>query len=343
MFPQLISPRSTGLALAQAADRVPAKLVNGARTSGVLLIARATVQISVGAATALRNRGSVWSLFDRLYINENGRDVSTVRGNVLRYASELQAPSSLSAQRVSSTGVGTYVLEEAAYFQFAHPLSLDPLETAYTERDTRQDFSVQFTMAQSFAGKLATAGGATIVVTGVNVDVIQDFELQQGNGATAPLFIPIIRETIQQVTGDVAADPIYIRTTNAIRQFIISQEDSVLGEVGDILRGFKLKGDYRDIIGPTPITLSDLLLRGEFGFGGAAISSNKAHVALNFQRYGKLSQVLNPAQDSNLRFEISALPSVTGVAAGGTSQIRVTSFELFRDPAVTAPVVPFAY
>jgi len=343
MFPQIISPRSTGLALAQGADRVASKLVNGARTSGVMLVARATVQISVAAATALRNRGSVWALFDRIYINENGRDVSTVRGNVLRYASEVQAPSPLTAQRVTSTGVATYVLEEAAYIQFAHPLSLDPLETAYTERDSRQDFSVQFTMSPNFNGKMATAGGATIAVTGVSVDVVQDYELQTANGLSAPLFIPIIRETIQQVTGDVAADPIYIRTTNAIRQMIISQEDSVLGEVGDILRSFTLKGDYRDIIGPTPLSVTDLLYRGEFGFGGASISSNKSHVALNFQRYGRLSQVLNPVQDSNLRLQISALPSVSGVAAGGTSQIRVTSFELFRAPAVTAPAVPFAY
>jgi hypothetical protein len=341
MYRPIISPRAN-LTLAAGSARTPAKLVNGARNSGVFMVARATVQVSVAAATTLRNRGSVWALFDRIYLNENGTDKSVIKGNVLRFASEMNAPSALTASR-AAVGIATYQLEEAVYLQFADPLSLDPLETAYVEKDTRQDFSVQFDLAANLAARLFTVGPATVAVTNVTVSVEQDYEMPTQGGIRAPLFIPIIVEQIEQITGSVSAQPIYLRTTNLIRKVIISQEDSVLGEVPDVLTALALKGDFRDIIGPTPMDLDDLQLRGEFYSGGAVVTSNRAHVGFNFQRYGQLSEALNPVQDANLRLQVTALPSVLGVAAGGTSSLRITRFELFRDPAVVAPKVPFGY
>jgi hypothetical protein len=341
MYRPIIAPRTTA-ALVAGAERVTVKLVNGARNMGLLCVVRGTVQVSVAAATTLRNRGSGLALIDRIYLNENGKDVSTTKGNVLRVASEMIARSALSATR-AAVGVATYQLEEAFYLQFAEPEALDPLETAYMEADARQDFSLQFTMAPNFAARLFTVGPATVTVTNVTVTVIQDYETPTETGHSKPLFIPIITEQIAQINGDVSADPIYLRTTNNLRKIIISQEDSVLGEVGDILRTFAIKGDYKDIIGPTQIDVDDMLLRSEFEFGGNVITSNRAHIGMNFQRYGQLSETLSPMQDVSLRLQISALPSVLGVAAGGTSSLRITKFELYRAPGVTAPVVPFKY
>jgi hypothetical protein len=337
--PQLLT-RGT-LSPVAGGDRVPAKLINGVRNAGIWLVARATVQVSVAAATTLRNRGSVWALFNEIALVENGKDTMIVRGNVLRFLSEMIAPSALSASR-AATPIATYNLEEAVFIPFADPLSLDPLETAYVEHNAAQDFQVAVSTYANLASRLFTVGPATVAVTAVSVTVAQEYEPSRGAGIKAPLFIPTIVQTVEQITGDVTAAPHYLRSTNLIRKLVISQEDTVLGEVPDILRAFTLRGDHNVIIG-TPYDLDDLQLRSEFGFGGAAISSNRSHVGFNFQRYGQISECLNPAQDSNLRLEFSALPSVLGVAAGGTSSIRVTRVELFRDPAVVAPEVPFSY
>jgi hypothetical protein len=139
-----------------------------------------------------------------------------------------------------------------------------------------------------------------------------------------------------QVNGAVSAQADFIRTTNLIRQIIVSQEVGGV-EVSDIVNSFALRGDFRDIIGPTPMDVNDFALDSEYEFGGAVISSNRAHFGLNFQRYGRLSNTLNPAQDVNLRFEYNAQPSATA----GQSIIRTTLFELVRDPAVTAAQIPF--
>ena len=341
MYRSSIAPRGV-LNPVAGAGRAPIRLINGVRNAGVFLVARATVTVTVAAAGVLRNRGSVWALFDEIVLDENGTDKMIVRGNVLRYASEMVAPSALSAVR-AALPVAVYALEEAVYLPFADPLSFNPLETAFVEHDARQALNVQFSVNANPVAKLYTVGGATVVVSAISVTLEQDYETPGQNGITAPLFIPTIRQQIANVNGDVTQQPEFLRTTNLIRKIILSQEDSVLGEVSDILRSFALRGDFKPIIGPAPMTVNDLLLRSEFGFGGAVVSSNRSHVGLNFQRYGQLSECLNPAQDVNLRFELSALPSVVGVAAGGTSSVRITSFELFRDPAVTAPTVPFAY
>ena len=113
-----------------AGERTFLRLANGVRTNYITVVARATVQVSVAAATALRNRGSVFSLFDEIGIDENGRDVQIYRGNVLRFLSEMAAPSALTASR-AGVAVATYQLEEAARIYFSHPLSLDPTETGF--------------------------------------------------------------------------------------------------------------------------------------------------------------------------------------------------------------------
>lgn len=318
-------------------ERTSAKLINGARTSYIDIVGRATVQISVAAATAVLNRGSVFALLDEVVVQEAGRDRIVVDGKALRYSSEMAAPSALTAKRLNSTAIGTYQLEEMVRIYFAHPLALDPLETAFMERDARQDLSVQVRQAANPAARLATAGGATVAVTGVSYTVIQGYERPDSpQGFKPPLFIPTIRQQTAQINGSVTAQVEYLRTTNVIRQILLSQEVAGV-EVSDIVNSFSFRGDYRPIIGETPVKFDDALYSAEFDYGGAIISTNRAHWGVNFQRYGKLSECLNPAQDVNLRFEFNAQPSATA----GQSQVRITVFELERVPGVTATELPF--
>lgn len=333
---QKLSKSPRGIIIPNGSERTPMRLINGARTSYVDVVGRATVTISVAAATAILNRGSVFALADEIVLDENGTDKCLATGKVLRFASEMAAPSALSAKRVTSTAIGVYPLEEMVRIYFAHPLSLDPLETAFVERDARQSLNLQVKTNANPAAVLATAGPATVVVSAIKWTVIQAYEKPGPNGLVAPLYIPTIRQQTAQINGAVTQQTEYLRTTNLIRQIVISQEVGGV-EVSDILNSFAFRGDFRDIIGPSPIDYNDFALDSEFEFGGAVISTNRAHIGMNFQRYGRLSDSLNPAQDVNVRLELNAQPSATA----GQSIIRTTVFELARDGMATAPKIPF--
>ncbi len=317
-------------------ERTFLRLANGARNSYLQLTARATITLAGAVAAAIRNRGSVWALFNEVILDENGRDRMVLDGRVLRFLAEMSAPSALTATRLTSLANGATVLEETVRLYFAHPLALDPLETSFIERDARQNLSLAIRMNANPELRLVDAGGT---VSAVSVNVTQAYEEPGPAGAVQPLFIPVISQQTVQIAGAVSQQPEFIRGVNPIRALIVSQETSTVGEVSDIITSFVLRGDYRPIIGPAPMTLRDFQLDSEFEYGGAVVSSNRAHVGLNFQRYGRLSDVLNPQQDTNLRFEFTAAPS----ASAGTSTIRITRVELERDGAVVAPVVPFSY
>lgn len=319
-----------------AGERTFLRLANGVRTHFITLVARARVTVTVAGATAVRNRGSVWSLFDEIGIDENGRDVQIYRGPVLRFMSEMSAPSALTAVRAAAP-VAVYQLEEACRLYFSHPLSLDPTETSFMERDARAVLNVFVRQTANAAARLYNVGPATVVVDQISVSVIQNLEKPTDTGLARPLFIPTVRQQIIQVNGANPAIIEYIRTANPIRALVLSQEAATDGEVGDIINRYVIRGDYKDIVGPSSMSYADKVLDSEFEYGGAVVSSNRAHLGFNFQRYGKLSEVLNPAQDANIRLELDAQPS----AGVGASSVRLTVFELLRDPYVTAEKLPF--
>lgn len=334
------SPR--GIIAPVGVDRTPVRLINGARNSFITLVARATVTVTVAAATSVRNRGSAFALAEEVLLDENGSIRSICTGKVLRFASEMNAPSALTAARLSgfalSNGtlpVGVYQLEEAARLNFAMPLSLDPLETAFIERDNRSAFNVMVKSVADKVAALVVAGPATVTVTNVAFSVIQGFETPGSRGNVAPIFLPSISQQTIEVTGTNLSLREYIRTANQIRMLVISQEVDG-NEVSDIVSAIGLRGDFREIVGPQMDT-NDILLDSEFDFGGAVVTSNRSHFGWNFQRYGQLSETLSPAQDLNLRWDLNVAKSSTA----GTSTIRTTIFELLRDPRVTAPTVPF--
>lgn len=310
-----------------AGERQFSKLVNGVQGHYVDVVARATVTVTVANATAVLNRGSVWSLFDEIGIEENGTDRMIMHGRVLRFLSEMAAPSSLSATRMTSPNIAVYNLVESARIYFAHPFAANPRETAFREHDVRQDLRIFAKMASNPAAALLTVGGATVVVSAVSVSATHGYDKDERD---LPYFIPRIYQQVVQVAGTNAQLPEYIRSNNAIRALVVSQETTTVGEVSDILNAVALKSDTRDIIGPNPVRLDELQYASEFDFGGAVVSSNKAHLGLNFQQWGRLAYLLAPGQDVNLRFEFDVQAS----ASAGTSQLRITRVELDPDPTL---------
>lgn len=332
-----------GLTTAAAIKRTPSQMQNGVRNTNIWLRVTATCAIDNTAdATAVLNRGSVLALLDEIVLDENGTDRMVIDGRALRFYSEMLAPSALSATRVTVvTKNKSYALEEMVCVNFAHPLSLDPLETSFVEHDVRQRLNVSFRPAANFVARLFTVGSAVVTVTNLNIEVLQEYDLAPASGIKQPYFIPRIVQQVENVTNTNAAQRAYIKTTNMIRAFVVAQRGTTLGEVGDILNGFVLRGDTRPIISAQS-NIAAYLLRQEFTMGGAVVTANRSYFGINFQRYGQLSECLNPGQDTNLRFEFSVQTSAADTSG---SQLVITSFELVRDPALCAPLdkIPFRF
>lgn len=333
-----ITPTLANNGLSAAPDRLYSKLATKMQCHFVTLNFTGTLTIAGGAATALRNRGSIMAIAAEVGIDENGVDRHLYKGPVLRFISEMQSLSPLTAKRVTSTAAAAYPLQEMVRIYFADPFSQIPRETAYLVHDISQDFRVFVRLQQDdAAGDGATIGqqlaqvpgGVTATLTALKITVQQGFDATQ---AELPYFIPTTVQQMHQVPGTNALDPEYLRITSSIRALIVSQETTTVGEVGDIINSLALKGDNGDIIGPVQENWADLIAEQEAYFGGA-VFGNSAHLAIKFQEHGALGNILNPDQFSNLRFEFNDTTS----ASAGVSQIRITRLQLERDPALCGP------
>lgn len=323
---QVITPRST--ITPAAGERKGVRLINGTRSWGVLLHAKATVDITA-AGSAVRNRGSVWAIFDEVVVDENGSDRHLYDGRVLRFLSEMHAPSALSSTRLTGAGIqaGT-VIQESAMIWFAHPLQAQSFETAFREADARQTLEVFVKQSSNALATLITGGTGT--VTAISVSVTQ---LHDPRSTVRPVFIPIARETTQAIAGANTKEEIFIKTPHHIRALVLQQEDDA-GERSDIINKIALRGDFRDLIGPQQLSLEEITRLGEFEFGGSVFAS-QSQIGFNFQRSGRLSNVINPADDVNLRFELD-------VSASGTNpKVRLAVLELERVAGLVTDSIPF--
>lgn len=315
-------------------------MINGVRSFAVRIRARAQVVVA-GGITSVRNRGSAFALFDEVGVSENGVDKVNLDGRMLRFLSEMHAPSALSASRMALAN-GTYNLEETAVIWFAHPLAASPVETAFIEADPRQALQV-FAKYNGDSARLGAAGAGTITITpgSVSLTVQQIYDDQRSQ---LPLLLPYHRQIVQPITATVTDFPIYLKTSRYVRAIAIQQDTDGAGEVSDILSSLALRGDFRDIIGPQKVAQDDLVYGSELEFGGAVSDGGglgvsgavrEGYLGINFQRNGRLSNILNPNTDVNLRLEVNAAVSVTVGATA--SKLRISLLELEEVQGLTVP------
>lgn len=338
-YKQNRNPR--GVIAGVAGQRQFARLVNGVQGYWIDLRAAGTINITVGA-TEVINKGSIFSCFDEIGLDENGRDRVLLDGRMCRFLAEMHSPSALSATRLGGVGVAASPLVESARVYFAHPLAAAPQETAFRERDPRQVLQAFAKLrADGGQGGLIRGGTATMtVVPSVTVDQIYDDITD-----AAPIFIPSIRQQIVAVPSANTQLTEFIKTSNYIRAIAI-QQDTDVGEVGDIINGLALRADGDDIIGPGQATWDSILRGQELDFGGTVYSTGvgkgqSAYLGLNFQASGRLSNVVSPSL-LNLRFEFNAQPSAQPGVGAGTSKIRIAILELERVPGLVTDAIPFA-
>jgi len=331
MFPYQRDGRATIVPVAD--ERIPSKIIQRVQSQFITLLIKGTLTIAGGAADALLNRGSILAAFKEIGFNADGEDKHLYDGRVLRFIAEMAAPSALSAKRVTSTAAAAYALEEQVRIYFAHPFAAIPRETAFMERDSETEMFVFAKMHSTPGLKLAAvSGGVTAVLSAVTIEVAHEYDQFE---KARPLFIPYVRQIVEDVNGANTQKEIFLKTSNAIRALVLSQDTTGKGEQNDIINKVALKGDFGDIIGPNQVAFNNLVLDSEFEFGGAVVSSNRAHFGWNAQRHGRLAMLLTKAQAANLRWVLDCQPSV--VAGAGTSQVRTTIVELIRDPAVVSP------
>jgi hypothetical protein len=291
------------------------------------------------AATRVINKGSIFGCWDEIGLDENGRDRHLYDGRILRFISEMHAPSALSSTRLAGTGVAATALDESARMWFAHPLSAQPQETVFRERDPRQTLNL--------FGKLRADGGQGGLVNGgtSTMTVTPTLTWQQGYDdvtGVPPIFIPSMRQQVVSVASANTQLQEFIKTSNYIRALVL-QCDSDAGEVGDIINSLALRADGDDIIGPAQVPWEDLLRGQEFEFGGAVfvtgfVNGGFSYLGINFQAAGRLSNVVSPSL-LNLRLEMNLQPSAQ---AGATnSKVRIGVLEYERVPGLVSESIPF--
>jgi hypothetical protein len=317
-------------------QRAVSDMRNGRRTTGVFIRIQASLQIAVAPVTTILNGGTVLSLVDFVGINENGEDRVLLNGRLAGYVGRVNnVVDEASFTRLTSTAIGTTQLDETIYIPFGPAWQVSRGETAYVEKDPRVSLQA-FVQWNPTVANIVTAGGATVTIGTPTITVWQEGDDERQKHR--PLFVPFYREQSLVVSASGLQPPMYLKTSRFIRALAIMQDTNV-GFQSDIITNVILKGDTRDFIAPPGGTIGDLARMLESSQNAPA-ADDPGFLYLNFAEGGRLSNVLSPINDANVRFEFTAAPSA---AAGATSSIiRVGILELERVTGLTADRLNFA-
>lgn len=310
-----------------AGQRQSNRLIGQGQTAFLTVVVAGLLAVTV-AGTGILNRGSIMAAFDSMGISENGKDRQFIDPRILRFIAEAAAPSAPTAVRAASAAIANTNLRETFRVYFAHPFSLNPRETNFIVSDPTADFSFFHQLNGVNNGVAKIIAGGTATLQNVTVKVQQTMD---GYETSRPTFIPTIRMISQKVVGVDNQLDIYLRPSNFVRGIVI-QQDTDKGEVSDIINSFILQGDRQQLIGPEKNDFSLLIQAEEYDWGGSMLGA-PGYLLINFQDGGKLSNVWNPNQDSNLCLTCDCQPS--GVAGVTSSVIRVAILELERDASKT--------
>lgn len=312
-----------------ATDNVRAKTQgeNNKRTERYQLRVSGQVDIT-GAGTGILNRGSILSVLPMIGFTDGGTDKIQLDARLARQIGEVLSPSALPATRLAGAGIqaATQLTEIVPLYLSAYRTS-NPNETKYVEPNKQLAQEV-FVVPQKLITRLAEGGGLVGTVTNLQVRVEQVFDELM---ADAPFLQTFVRQIQQDVLAANTQLKIDLRGSRFVRGVMI-QQDSNFGEVSDIINGLVLRGDESALFGDRPINFADLVAAQAYEFGGAL---PPGYLWIDFCRYGRLSTMWNPYQDTNVRLELDVSVSAR---AGGL--VRVAMVEYERTPSTTT-AIPF--
>jgi len=303
---------------------------NNKRTERHLL--RVTGQVDItGAGAALRNRGSILAALGDIGFSDGGVDKVVLDARLARFIAEAMSPSALPATRLAGVGIQAATqLAETVPLWLASPRSLNPDETKYVEINKQLQQKVFITPIRQIT-RLSSGGGLVGTITNVNATVESVYDEMIG---IAPVLTVYTSQVIQDVSGANTQLKVDLRGSRYTRGIAI-QQDTDQGEVSDIINNLVLRGDKGSIIGDRGIPFRDLVEHSQEEYGGA-VTAALGYLFIDFQRYGRLTTLLSPYQDSNIRLELDVQPSVGNTG----SKVRVAKWDYERT-AVTAEPMPF--
>lgn len=307
--------------------RAATQVENNHRTERFLMRVRGQVDITV-AGTGLRNRGSILAAVPQVFFSDGGTDKYFADSRLANFVANMMGNSALPFTRLATAGIQAATqLEETLPVWLSAARTANPGETKYVEPNKQSQLQVGIVPNRAIT-QLATGATGTITNLAVTVEQVYDDLL-----GIQPWCSPFVRQVVQDVSGANPALKIDLRGSRWIRAIGIMQ-DTDQGEVSDIINGLVLRGDSRAIIGDRPVPFLDLNRSLLQEFGGEV---PPGYFLYDFCRYGRLSTMFNPYEDTNLRLELDCQPSAVAGATG--SKVRVFVWEYETTPA-TLPTPP---
>lgn len=329
------------------------RIFSGLRTAYFVFVITATVTLAGGPGTQLLNDGSLLGLVSYLGLEENGsEDPCYLDAVTLGKISQACGAQFSPNVRLTSMANGAYALRETVVIPFANPLSPNPWETAFVERNPSQPsqmFIVPASTTDAANRLLVTAG--TAVVSNFAVSCYQIADNRVGAPGCVPYFRPKFRQITQQIASAGTYD-IYIPGSLPIRMLTAGATCS-RGTVQDVISTYRIMTDLGAIDGPNQINFNDMVALQGWEFAGSLggndadgtpsglVTTSGGVLVRNFQESGRLSNCLSPRiQGDNLKFQPIATP--TALAGATNTQIIVSITEMERIAGITAPDLPFA-
>lgn len=325
-----------------ALNRSTTQIVSAKRTFHIDVIINATVTIGTANATAILNGGNLASLFSRIGINENGTDVVDWPMSMMHALTQRVAARVPGDVALTNTAQAAYDLRTIVRIPFKWPWGRAG-ETAYIEADPSQNTFVFVTPASDLTsanGFLVTPGaGGTAAITNLTVEAYQDYDDMAV--LSPPWFVPQFQTLNQAVSSGGTDVPFYLRTNDLLRGVMLeTTATNAAGNAGVLTSGvvtsLRLKDDLLTYIGEPKVSTEHLRVMESMGYAGDIIGE-EADNFFDFQQWGQLSKVYNPAQSgNNLRFEMDQ-----AVPAGHTNaQAFAGLVKLVRIDGRTRPGLP---
>lgn len=306
--------------------RATTEAENNKRTERYQLRVSAAVQLTA-AGTAIRNRGSVLAFLGDIGYIDGGQDRIACDARLMRFIADRFAPSALPATRETTFAIhGPVTLTEVVPVLMSAYRTAHPNETKYVESNKQLQQQV-FVVPSRVLTNLFTGGTGTITDLTAQVEQVYDDLL-----GLPPFLQTYIRQIVTNVVAANAALRIDLRGSRFLRGIAIQQVDDT-GEIAGLIANLVLRGDNQAIIGDRAVPFVDLRDAQGYEDGGEI---PPGYLFIDFCRYGRLSTMFNPYQDTNLRLELDVNP------AGFTNpRVRVALLEYERTPSTTTPM-PFA-
>lgn len=305
-----------------------------------------TYDIATANGVAVRNLGLAEALFSEIGITGGG-DGDIIRADplALNFSSEyMLANSAVPKTRITSPNIGTSNISSVFRLWLENPQSVNPRETILLQKESSarlQLFATRKTVTTG-AGTSSAGSGALLQGAGGTVATITaaQIRIQQINN-NALTQLPYFRPRVSQVNFPIAATGSDVQCVIPLESgeylrgltiMFVDANEMISVDSGTGAANFVLQGDVFTYLGSgIKLLTQDYALGQAFETGGETTALWQQRLFhYNMQAEGRLSNIYNPGQDTNLRFVLNVVTVPTGFT------LVVVKHSLLRDKTITS-------